>query len=62
VGVGVRELKDGKILSPGINMKKDPGKTVEKARKGEFGTMPELPAIQEEVWTDTWIVLIPIKG
>jgi hypothetical protein len=42
-------------------MKEDPGKTVEKARKGEFGTMPELPAIQEEAWTDTWIMLIPIK-
>jgi len=43
-GVGVQELKDGKILSPDINLKEDPGKTAEKARKGETGMTREVSA------------------
>jgi hypothetical protein len=41
-GAGVQKLKDGKILSPDINPKEDPGKKTEKARKEEIGIMDRI--------------------
>ena len=44
-GVGVQALKDGRILSPDLNPKGDPGKTAERVRKGETGMTRKLSAI-----------------